>query len=447
MTGLRGRVAREAIAADVVVIGGGLAGAAAALAARRSGRSVAVIRRSWGGTALSHGVLDLARDPLAAPHAPLGERRSVAASIGALALRRPRHPWAVLGARLPDLARVLGAAGEETDGRLVFADLEAENRCLLTPLGAIKTTAGGQDTVLAGDLLRGGAVGVVGFVGHPAWDARLLAAAANEAAGAAGLRCTALPIETRFLQRADDYALRPHQLAQRIASDPDGLAEAIRLALPAGVERLLLPPLLGTGDPRPIRAALEEKLGLPCAELPAASAAPLPGLRLQQMLEALLEARGVQLWHGEVFSRDGTPGALFVRAAAPPLLDPSHFDAGRAPVPHEPPAAHRVRARAVVLATGRFVGGGIRGGAALREPVFDLPVEGDARAGEAIFAAGVRIDERLRPLDRDGAVRAPGLFACGAVIGGNDPARDGAGLGLSWFTGWLAGEAAAAGGA
>ena len=191
--------------------------------------------------------------------------------------------------------------------------------------------------------------------------------------------------------------------------------------------------------------------------MPAASAAPLSGLRLQRMLESILEARGVELVLGEADAPDGTPDSLRARDPAPSIPDPSLFDAGRGPrsdVAESP--AHAIRAGAVVLATGRFVGGGVERRGAFREPIFDLPIAvggGEAwigaltdpsfAAGQAAFAAGVRVDAALRPIDRDGRPRARNLFACGSILAGNDPARDGAGLGLSWCTGWLAGLAAA----
>jgi len=49
---------------DVLVIGGGMAGAVAASKAADLGREVAVVRKGYGATALSSGVIDIAVDPL-----------------------------------------------------------------------------------------------------------------------------------------------------------------------------------------------------------------------------------------------------------------------------------------------------------------------------------------------------------------------------------------------
>src|SRR2546423_10537699 len=107
----------------------------------------------------------------------------------------------------------------------------------------------------------------------------------------------------------------------------------------------------------------------------------------------------------------------------------------------------------MVLARGRFLGGGIRceAGGRLRETVFDLPARAagrDAMAAlpnERLFAeraagphpglaAGIEVDSELR---------AGTAFACGAVLGGFDPAREEGGLGVCAVTGVLAGRRAA----
>lgn len=434
-----GRAAEGPIEAEVVVIGGGIAGMAAALAARRHGRTAAIVRRGWGGTALSSGLFELAPDPLEGPALPLGERRPVQGCVEALARSRPGHPWALLASDGASWKAALQAATAESGGRIRFVDPDRENRCLLTPLGTLKASAGGLDSIPDGDLLQGGRVGVVGLGLHPAWDAALLAAALDEGARQAGLQVRAMPVVCDWL-RPDDHALPPHQLAARLEVDPHGFGEAVRRALPAGIDRLLLPAILGLGDPGPILRTLEEVCGLPCAELPAAGTAPLPGLRLQRLLEERAVAAGVTLWQGEASAPDGSPGSLQVAA----------------PGGH---GAWPVRAGAVVLATGRFLGGGIVHAGAVREAIFDLPVApGNTVASspqaptaaallapQAAFSAGVQVDEQLRPLDAEGRPRDERLFACGEVIGGDDPARDGTGAGLAWCTGWLAGIRAAGG--
>src|SRR5207248_2299947 len=146
----------------------------------------------------------------------------------------------------------------------------------------------------------------------------------------------------------------------------------------------------------------------------------VPGLRLQRAIEAALRNAGVQVQI-----------AVATEADLP-------------------------EAGAIVLATGRFIGGGIRSDAKLHETVFGLPVWAGARGslpplpGEELFAvkaagrhagltAGVRVGPDLR------VVGGPGhLFAAGSVIGGYDQSRDEGGLGAAALLGATAGRNAAA---
>lgn len=445
---MRGGRVSGAITTDVAVIGGGAAGAAAALAARGAGREVVLIRRAWGATALSSGAADLASDPLARPGAPWGEGRSIRESMKTMASLRPHHPWATLSGRFDELDQALQAAEEATSGLLHFPSLDRPNLCLLTSLGTVKTTAGGQDSMTRGELRDGGAPGVVGFRAHPQYDAPFLAQ------GIGGI-----PLELDFLNRVDHRGLRPHEIAGLIEADRERFLGCVKAALQPGVERLLLPPVLSEGDPRPLLQWLSKGLDLPCAEW-VAGRESLPGSRLQRILEERMEAEGIRLLHGEVISRDGSVEGLHVREATPSVPDPRLFDSasgGRVdPVAESP--SWPLAAKAAVLATGKFIGGGVGRAERLREAVFDLPifVEGKVDRGrwpgdisapayrdeQPIFRAGIRIDERLRPMDAGGRLRSNRLFAAGAVLSGNDAARDGAGLGLAWFTGWLAGKEA-----
>jgi glycerol-3-phosphate dehydrogenase subunit B len=71
-------------------------------------------------------------------------------------------------------------------------------------------------------------------------------------------------------------------------------------------------------------------------------------------------------------------------------------------------------------------------------------VRRDYEGEQPLFAAGVRIDTRLRPLDGSDAPRFANLFAAGDLLGSFDPARDRTGLGVALISGRRAGEEAAA---
>jgi glycerol-3-phosphate dehydrogenase subunit B len=115
------------------------------------------------------------------------------------------------------------------------------------------------------------------------------------------------------------------------------------------------------------------------------------------------------------------------------------------------------RANAFVLATGHYIGGGLRKDGSTTEPLLGLGV---FHAGKPVstlgtrlqlmdylepaeeFRSGLATDEGLRPLDDAGRARFENLFAAGSVLGGYDYAGR-CGFGVPILTGWLAGRFAA----
>jgi len=115
------------------------------------------------------------------------------------------------------------------------------------------------------------------------------------------------------------------------------------------------------------------------------------------------------------------------------------------------------RADAFVLATGHYIGGGLRKDGATSEPLLGLGVFHDGTAVATLgtrlqhmeylepaqeFRTGLATDERLRPVDEAGRPPWENLFAAGAVLGGYDYAGP-CGFGVPILTGWLAGRFAA----
>jgi glycerol-3-phosphate dehydrogenase subunit B len=426
-----------ATAADVLVIGGGMAGAIAALAARDAGRSVVLVRRSPGATALSSGAISVAPDAGALRRDPFARRRSPVEAARRLAAARPDHPYAIVGAGLERLPDALAFAARELAE--VLAPPAARARFLATAFGTAVGCALCQRSMEAGDLLHARAPLVVaGFRGHLAFDAALVAAGLARLAplGAPEARAAELELPPGLV----DPAARPFAIARALERPgaAEAVGDALRAALPAGAGVALLPPVLGLQASARVFERIAARAGVPVAET-LSDVPSVPGARLQAAIDARLVAAGIELLEGA--PRGGVrPGAVVELGA------------------------RSVRARAWVLATGRFVGGGIARWGALEEPLLGLPVlaaEGresgvhlaerpaasltvrDRRSAQPLFSAGLRVDAALRPLDARGDFADAALFAAGAVIGGHEQASDGTGLGVAILTGFLAGRAAA----
>lgn len=422
--------------ADVLVVGGGMAGTIAALAARDAGARVVLVRRAPGASALSSGAIGVAADPLALPGEPLSAACGPVEAARRIARLRPDHPYAVLGPRVEALAEALDFASRAL-APLLAPPLDRP-RFLATPFGTAVPAALCQRSQAGGDLVTvEGTLVVAGLRGHLGFDAAQVGAGLERQRARGGPAVIAVEVDPGLAGLA---LLRPHELARALEAPgaAEALGAAIRAALPAGAGAALVPPVLGL-DPRarvPERVAAAA--GLPVAET-LSDVPSVPGLRLQAALDAALRAAGVELVQGTVEDASG-PGAPATVGGA------------------------RITAARWVLATGRFVGGGIARRGTLRETTLGLPVQAAegreagldlaarpaasltlrARTGpQPLLSAGVRIDAGLQPLDARGHPAAEGLFAAGAVVGGHEQASDGTGLGVAILSGWLAGRAAA----
>jgi len=423
-----------ALEAEVLVVGGGMAGAVAALAARAAGARVVLARRAPGATALSSGAVSVAPDLGALPGEPLVSRRGPLEAAGRLAVAWPDHPYAIAGVQR--LGEAIAFAASEL-GAVLAAPTE-RRRFLATLYGSAVGAGLCQRSMAAGDLLEvEGTLAVVGFRGHAAFDASLVAAGLARYRARGGPEVRALEIELPAIASA---AARPHEMARALDAPggAEALADALRAALPSGAGAVLLPPVLGLDVAARVPERVAARAGLPVAET-LSDVPSVPGLRLQRAIDARLAAAGVEV----------------VRA-----------DVAAAPEPGAPMAleGREVRAGAWVLATGRFVGGGIGRRGVLAEPALRLAVQAaegreagvhlalrpaasltvrDRRRPQPLLSAGLRVDSALRPLDERGRPVHPRLFAAGAVIGGHEQATDGTGLGVAILTGFLAGRAAA----
>lgn len=351
--------------ADLIIIGGGVAGAAAALRARAAGLRTVVVRRSPGASALGGGGW---RGPLPA--------------VVADALLRQQLVHMDTGHPLPHV-----------DGELQRVDFApASHAAAVVETGAC----------------------VVGIAGLPAYRAQALARLWGAAAEA--------EVESNSVvlpgTPASGWAVLA--LARAIERDVAPLIEALRTVVArSGCTRLLLPPVLGVEHATRVRNALEAETGVPVAE--ALAAAPsLPGWRLQRALERALQAAGIDVIDADVVDVERAPGS--VRA----------LDA----LPRGATETLTMHADRFLLATGRYVGGGIAADPRFAETVFgasvwiehlnerfddvDPLVLSDPVRTEAqpLLTAGVRVDAVQRVSNGGTHPLFQNVWAAGAVRAG-----------------------------
>ncbi|MFC6952747.1 glycerol-3-phosphate dehydrogenase subunit GlpB [Halorubellus litoreus] len=472
-----------AIRDDVLVVGGGLAGMTAALAAAREGASVRVVTDSESTLQQASGLVDVLGYPN--PHdARDGDRDGdggdagdgssappVANPFDAIDSLPEDHPYQLVGV---DALRGGLAIFDDATGDLYRGGHTERNALVPTVGGTVKPTARYPASVAPGLASDDRTTLLVGFDGDTDVDAPNVAA---------HLRAVGVPFDvggvTVEFPGDPDGTDQQTRLAHALDTDEDGvrrrLAERVKRSLKraddvfgdasdtdegaatgsavAGfgdVERVGLPAVLGRDRPRQVRDALAEHLDAAVFELPPAPPS-LPGVRLRYRLRDALRDAGVAVTTGNpVVDHDVEPGAGDGGDAgknAAPRITTIYADRNGTRTPYEP--------EAVVLATGGLVGGGIDSERdAVYEPVFDCPVshpedrydwsDADAFGSHAFARFGVRIDADGRVLDADGDPLYANLTAAGGVVGGYDAAAEKSASGVSLATGYVAGRTASA---
>ncbi|MCX5858592.1 MAG: FAD-dependent oxidoreductase [Proteobacteria bacterium] len=426
---------------DILVIGSGMAGAVAALKAVESGKKIAVIRKGYGSTALSSGAIDLAADPLGAPGRPLEDNRDWQKNMKEIARRDGFHPYAVLAAdrSAPDLemAQALNFIYRELQGvGLPLFPVTGKNLTLINPLGGFKFTGLAQESQGKGDLekLKGKKTVILGVKNLPDFPADYIARALQESIGPAGYG----PFSTREIEIPGFSGGTSFEAAAALEADG---AEKLASAL-AGISadaHLIFPPILGALRARELSETLQ-KFGVMDFSESLAVPTSIPGFRLQSALDRALEKRGVTILNGQVISA----GAAGHRVQSLQVKIQGQEE--------------KLEGQGFILATGKYLGGGIERGRIFRELVFDLPVFiGEKPVKEDFikdfltreplgphpaFRAGIRVSGKLKPLLRDQQVFAENLWAAGSILAGYDSTGDGAGLGVAVLTGFKAGQEA-----
>jgi len=430
----------------VAVIGGGLAGAVAALSAVRRGVKVILITKGAGASALSGGALDICGSPISAPGLPWARFLSVRDNLHETIARMPHHPYSVLALNNPD---------DPTDGLMAmieeaFGFLREElfktglglqgdalrQRPAPSMLGTWKLTSFVQSCQQLG--VPEGDAAVAGIKGLSAPDANSLAASLQITLAATGLG-SGEPIEHFDVELEGRETWTMEEAAEHLAvpKNLDAFLEKIAAAAGDKYRIILIPPSLPSSA---LSAELRLKGGAVVREM-LATQPSAPGRRMQDALSAALEAAGIEVARGEARELERNGQGLVSCSVG-------HDGARR-----------RIQADNWVLATGKFIAGGIKKDRSFRETALDLPLFcGDQQVGEVFtqkmlrsrvlgdhpaFGVGLMSDRRLRPVDQDGRVILENLFAAGSVLGGYNYHTGGCGLGVCALTGYRAGLEAA----
>jgi len=399
---------------DIIVVGAGLAGMFAGALAARKGAHTLVVARGLGGTHVGPGVVEVwgydgVRRLAGSPEDELGrlESKHPLALAGRLALREA----------VSEFQKMCAAAAYPLAGSL------DKNFFLPTAMGAVRPTCLAPESFVAGEVRQSGELTLARLPGFRDFFADL--AAANLSAAGYSARAISLDLPDTPARR-DSFAT---DLARLFDSPQyrEKVAAQWRDSL-KGVTRLGLPAILGLRQAAAARRDVQEKLGVELFEIPILPPS-VPGIRLFDALKRAIEDSGGRVTIGpratgwgdrQQISGIGAETAGGVRFYA---------------------------ARHIILATGGFRHGGLDAPepGLVRETVFELPVA----TGEQWFAPlyweghpyarfGVRVNEKMQPLNSNGKVIYENVRVVGGLLAGADRDREGSREGIDLATAYAA---------
>ncbi|MHA2024721.1 MAG: anaerobic glycerol-3-phosphate dehydrogenase subunit GlpB [Candidatus Thorarchaeota archaeon] len=445
--------------ADLLVIGGGMAGLVAGTVAAESGLKTILIQKGQGATVYSSGAVDVIGYLPEASMAFTNPEEGLAAIAGLY----PLHPYSVIGygEEIPP-EDVVDAIIKRTRASVDWlkAHLDGTSATLIgdfssninpiTVLGTTKPTCLIQRTMDSGNIeeQEDSTLLFVGIYGHPDFNSTTTAKTYLEDRIAMGVPPRkVVHCAIRLAPFGNTYNLSGIELARHLDHNEglNELVEQLKVHVEkVGATHVAIPPILGIQNTLNNHSVLKQALGAHVFEL-LGFPPSVPGLRLQLALERIYREAGGKLLvgHEAVSYKMGKDQVESVTAKAPRR----RID---------------VNAKAFILATGKFIGGGLAGNEnGIRETTFDmmtvtgsyhsaadlLPSKSTNRIsitpeGQPLYSTGLTVDPNFRPIQEEGVEWARNLYAAGSVLAGYNYSVEKSGLGVALTSGFSAAQSA-----
>lgn len=417
---------------DVLVIGSGLAGLTAALAAAGSGCKTSVLCEGMGNLSISGSCIDfLGYDT---------DGNYLNDPWQGLANLPKEHPYSLLGKEF--LQKIFDKfAGVMKEQGMEFrtaqnSSREPVNIRIPTIMGTLKPTYLFPADFDPQILENSHKILVIGISGFRDCKPRLIIEQLRRYPGWEEKEYSSLVLPPPFKEKG--RSLNALDIAR--ATDRIHGREWL-LASIAGRGRdfdiALLPPILGARPTSSVKEEAAQTLGCPVIEMQCLPPA-VAGMRLRAALMDKLYSLGVSFYENAQVT-----GANIQNGKCEGVK----VDATGREVIHQ--------AKSYVIATGGIIGGGIiLGEGTAKEAIFGLalpvPPNVDDWSEPEIFGShfitgmGVPVNSEMRPLIPIDGKNLENVFFAGRTIGGYDYASEKSGHGVALATGWKAGEMAAA---
>jgi glycerol-3-phosphate dehydrogenase subunit B len=375
---------------DLIIIGMGLSGLMAAKTAAEAGQKVLIVGKGMGALCLFSNTIDV-----------LGQfpkTMKMRDSLSQWITDHPQHPYSKVG--LDKIEEALSSFLSLFPPPYSFQAIDNMNCLLPTGAGTLRPTYLIPMTMVGGVSVDEGHTLIVGFKGFKDFYAHYVADQ---------LKCRGITLQLPdpFYQELTATALA--RLMEK-KSLRENIGREIKKQL-QGETWVGFPALLGMHDPIQVKENLEEIIGAKVFEIPILPPS-IPGMRIFKRFKEWLIQKGVTFLLGYSVSKAILNGK---RGEGIEVL--------------RPPVTTSYSADRFILATGRFIGGGLKANdEKISEPIFNLPLsQPQSREGwfrksffndlsHPIHQAGISTDPSLQPVDERGNLILENVWVAGSIL-------------------------------
>jgi glycerol-3-phosphate dehydrogenase subunit B len=443
---------------DLIVIGMGLSGLMAAKTAAESGQKVLIIGKGMGSISLFSNTIDvLGLPPLMEPKTIKMEPHKQAPDVDTK-VRRGEHPVpegqfthgqvsGLLGTGMRDsLSQWIKEHPEHPYSKVGLEKIEealssflslfpppysfqtiANMNCLLpTGAGTLRPTYLIPMTMVGGVSANEGNTLIIGFRGFKDFYTHYVADQ---------LKYRGITLSFPDVLHQDMTATALARLMEK-KSFRENIGWEIKKQL-HGESRVGFPALLGMHDPVLVKEDLEEIIGAKVFEIPILPPS-IPGMRIFNRFKEWLIQKGVTFLLGYSVSKATLKGKRCER------IEVRH-----------PPVITSYSADRYILATGRFIGGGLKANdEKIFEPIFNLPLsQPPSREGwfrnsffsdlpHPIYQSGILIDSSFRPVDEREELILENVRVAGSILAHHHSIDEKSREGIEISTGYTAAKRA-----
>ena len=375
---------------DLIIIGMGLSGLMAAKTAVEAGQKVLLVGKGMGSLCLFSNTIDVLGN--------LPNNIKMKDGLFQWIVDHPKHPYSKIG--LEKIEEALSSFLSQFPPPYSFQTIDNMNCLLPTGAGTLRPTYLIPKTMVEGTRVDEGNTLIVGLKGFKDFYAHYVA---NQ------LKCRGINLQLHDLSYQEITATALARLMET-KSFRERIGSEIKKQLQREA-KIGLPALLGVHNPMEVKEDLEEIIGAKIFEIPLLPPS-IPGMRIFNRFKEWLIQKGVLFLLGYSVSKATTKGKKCEG------IEVFH-----------PPVTTSYSADCYILATGRFVGGGLKANnETIFEPIFNLPLSQPPSREDwfrnsffgdlphPIYQAGILTNASFQPVDERENLILENVWVVGSIL-------------------------------